>query len=191
MRSSAALIALVVAGSIASSASSCSPDAPVKVKLCSPGSRVAQVEVWHDQAVLIPRPSIELLPLELRHGIQPTMSRVEIEKLLAPYLESRKANRSEFVTPLGRLNWSLDREVSGGYEARVTRVYFYPDRLSLGDFLDTGSLQCLREAGPDVSYVVLIRGDVHEQLATLRVEGLTVRRIVLSQRAEERTSVPE
>jgi hypothetical protein len=159
----------------------CEQDTPTLFTSCPTGSEAREVEVWQDQAVLVPRnPSKELLSSALWQGITPTMSRAEVEAIMAAYLRSRESYWSEFATPLGRLRWSLDREVSGGDEAKIPRIYLYPRKLVLADVLATDVVQCLQVAAPKVRYVIVM-SSADSQRATLVVEGLTIKRVIWQQ----------
>src|SRR5262245_34279627 len=86
--------------------SGCGPDTPTVVSSCPPESDAREIEVWRDRAILVPRASKELLSPAIWQGIAPTMSRIEVEALLAVHLRSRELYWSEFDTSLGRLRWS-------------------------------------------------------------------------------------
>lgn len=164
----------------------CGYDSPTIIRTCSRNSEVREIHIWRDSASLYPRsPGEELLAPTVWQGIERTMSRSEVEAVLAPHLRSRKADWSEFDTPLGRLRWSLDREFSGGIEAKIQRVYLYPARLSLKDVLGAGALTCLKEAGGRPRYVVVKRSDRKGQLATLEVDGLAIKQVIWRQRSDE------
>ena len=160
----------------------CGYDTPMTVGSCPSASEAGEIHVWRDRVVLYPRhPTRDLLPSNLWHGIERKMSRREVEALLASDLRSRQPYWSEFETPLGRLRWSLDREFSGGDEAKIPRIYLYPRRLTLNDVLSAAVVDCLRKAAPKPNYVVVMRGKGKGQLATLVVDGLVIKRIIWQQ----------
>lgn len=162
----------------------CGHDTPTAVTLCPPGSEAREIEVWRDRAILLPRTSSkELLSPALWHGISRTMTRTEVESLLAAHLRSRTTYWSDFETPLGRLRWSLDREFSGGIEARIPRVYLFPSRLSLKDVLAADVLSCLRMAAPNARYVIVMRS-TDSRLATVVVDGQMIERVIWRQASE-------
>jgi hypothetical protein len=161
---------------------SCGYDTPLTVGSCPPESEVGEVQVWRDRAILYPRhPASDLLPMTLWQGIDRTMSRSEVEALLASYLRSRQPYWSEFETPLGRLQWRLDREVSGGDEAKIPRIYLYPSELSLDDVLSAASADCLWKATSKPKDVMFMRSKGKGQLATVVVEGHTIKQIIWRQ----------
>lgn len=160
----------------------CGQDTPTVVSACPSGSLASEVEVWRDRAILVPRNSSrELLSSFLWQGIEPAMSRADVEALLASNLRSRETSWSEFETPLGRLRWSLDREFSGGDEAKIPRVYLYPRELSLNDVLSAPVVDCLRKATPRPKYVVVMRSNGKGQLATLVMDGPIIKRVIWRQ----------
>ena len=160
----------------------CGQDTASVVSPCPPESAASAIETWRDRAIIIPRSrSREILPPALSQGVSPTMSRTEVETLLANYLSFRRPNRSEFETPLGRVEWRLDREVSGGEVAELPRTYLYPTRLGLVDVLDTHTMQCLERASPRVRYVIVRRSDGKGQLATLVVEEFAIKHVIWPQ----------
>jgi hypothetical protein len=152
------------------------------VGTCPPDSKTGEFHVWYDSVIIYPRTSSgELLPATLWQGIESNMSRNEIESLLAANLRTRQTYWSDFTTPLGRLRWSLDREFSGGDEAQIPRIYLYPEKLSLEEILDPGSVACLRKAAPKSKSVVVMRGKGQGQLATIVVNGLSIKQIIRAQ----------
>lgn len=160
----------------------CGPDEPVVHGACPPGSEADEFNVWFDNVSIYPRSSAkELIDSAFWQGVDHTMSRREVETVLAPYLRARQLNSSEFETPLGRVRWSLDHEVSGGDEARIPRIYLYPRKLFLGDVLAAEVVDCLRKAAPKAKYVVVMGGQDRDQRATIVVEGLTIKKVVWQQ----------
>lgn len=160
----------------------CDYSTPMVVGSCPSGGEAGEIHVWRNRAVLYPRhPANDLLSSNLWQGIERTMSRRAVEALLASHLRVRELYWSEFETPLGRLRWSLDREFSGGDEAKIPRIYLYPRKLSLNDVLGADAVNCLRKAAPKAKYVVIMRSKGKGQLATLVVEGLTIKRVIWEQ----------
>ena len=160
----------------------CGADTPTIVTACPASSEAIEIDTWRDRAILIPRTSSrELIASSLWQGIEPTMSRSEIETLLATYLRSRQPYWSEFETPLGRLRWSLDREASGGDVAEIPRIYLDPKNLSLKDVLSADVVECLQRASPRAKELVVRRSSGEGQLATIVVDGLTVKQVIWRQ----------
>lgn len=160
----------------------CGRDTPTASTSCLSETGAIEIEVWRDSAVLVPRsPAQELLSPTLWQGIKHTMSRGEVEAVLAQHLRSRKTYGSEFNTPLGKLQWSLDREASGGDEVRIPRIYLYPRKLTLNETLNEDVVMCLRKDAPNAKYVIVMSGAKGRQLATIVVDGLAIKRVVWQQ----------
>jgi hypothetical protein len=160
----------------------CGYDLPSVIHSCSSKSGIREIEVLSDRAIVRPWASSteDLLPAKLWQGITPTMSRKAIEAHLAASLRTRQVDWSEFHTPVGRLRWRLDREFSGGDEARIPRIYVYPCKLSLADLLGTDALNCLRKAAPNISTIVFMT-TTGDQLATVIVNDLEIVQIIRQQ----------
>jgi hypothetical protein len=172
--------ALLSLALVATTLLDCGPDR--SVASCPPESEAREVEALGATAVVRPWVSSkeELLPAQLWQGINPSISRSDMEALLAADLRVRNPYWSEFETPLGRLRWSLDREYSGGDEAKVPRIYLYPRRLTLSQIFSVSSLKCLRSVAPEARDIVVMSRS-GDQLATLVVDGLTVEQIIWRQ----------
>jgi hypothetical protein len=160
----------------------CGADTPTIVTACPASSEATEIDTWRDRAILIPRTSLgQLISSDLWQGIEPTMSRSEIETLLATYLRSRQSYWSEFETPLGRLRWSLDREASGGDVVQIPRIYLDPQNLSLKDVFSADVLECLQRAAPRAKEFVVRRSSGRSQPTTLVVDGLRVQQVIWRQ----------
>ena len=163
----------------------CGSDAPEIVRPCQTSSRAKEVHIWRDSISLFPRSEAEeLLPKALWQGIERTMSRNEIETLLAPHLRLHHRDWSEFETPLGRLRWVLHREYSGAGEASIERIHLYPTRLTLREVLGADVMECLERSNARSKYVVVMRSSGNGQLATLEVDGAVIHAVTWDQASD-------
>jgi hypothetical protein len=137
------------------------------------------LEAWRDRITLFPRNSTaDPISPAIWQGVTDTMSRSEVEAHLSSFLKSRTQEQSEFDTPLGKLLWRIDREISGGDEAKITRMYLYPRRLTLDEVFSRETVDCLRALPAGARYLVVMRGSEQGQRATLEIEGSLIKKII-------------